>query len=201
MTAAYVYTTHRGKRVSPAHAVLLAAFERAHGLLYVNQGARTIGEQAAFYATYLRVGYPLAARPWGGAPHIKWGAAHHALDVNAGPAHALAAFYRARGVPVAFNVPGEPWHMDTLDLAALARAAATIAPPAFPTIRKGSHGAAVQKLQVYLRAAGYLPARWHVHQSYTLYVRRAVRRAQRDHLVPVDGIVGAKTWRALGARP
>src|SRR3712207_5983007 len=106
------YTTHHGKRVSWAHKRMLSAYERKTGrAIYINQGARTLAEQAAFYAHYLRYGRPLAARPWGGAPHIKWGAPNHALDVNAPePANSLARFYRDHGVPVAFNVPGEPWH-------------------------------------------------------------------------------------------
>ncbi len=193
------YTTHRGKRVSRSHAKMLAAYEKVHGPLYINQGARTLAEQAVFYANYLRYGHPLAARPWGGAPHIKWGAEHHAMDINANVVQGVAAFYRSKGVPVSFNVNGEPWHLDTLDEAALIRAAAKL-DTGFPTIRKGSHGRAVQKLQVYLRAAGYLPKKWHCHFSYTLTVRRAVRALQKDHGLTVDGVCGDATWRAVGAK-
>lgn len=190
------YTTHHGKRVSPAHSALLKAYEKKTGnLLYINQGARTLAEQAAFYANYLRGGN-LAARPWGGAPHIKWGAQHHALDINADVVRNVAAFYTAHGVPVAFNVPSEAWHMDTLDEAALLRSAARLTDPE-PTIRKGSEGPSVQKLQVYLRTAGYLPKRWRVHQKYTIFVRRAVRKLQKAHKLPVDGVVGKGTWAAL----
>lgn len=190
------YTTHHGKRVSQAHATMLAAYEKKRGRLDINQGARTLAEQAAFYAHYLRYGYPLAARPWGGAPHIKWGAQHHALDINADIVQSVAAFYREHGVPVAFNVRGEPWHMDTLDEGALLHVAARLSDEE-PRIRKGSTGPSVQKLQVYLRGAGYLPKRWRVHQKYTIFVRRALRRFQRDHRLAVDGVVGPATWSAL----
>lgn len=192
------YTTHRGKRVSPSHAKMLYAYEKVHGPVYINQGARTLAEQARFYSNYLRYGHPLAARPWGGAPHIKWKREHHALDINSDIAQKVAAFYRSHGVPVAFNVRGEPWHMDTLDESALVRAAQKL--ETLPIIKKGSQGPAVQKLQVYLRAAGYLPSRWHVHQKYTLTVRRAVRKLQKDHGLRVDGVVGSNTWEAVGAK-
>lgn len=202
---AYSYTTHRGKRVSRAHAVMLAAYERKTGrALYINQGARTIAEQTAFWNHYQRYGWPLAAYPSPGAPHIKYGRENHALDINADVVRGLAAFYRANGVPVAFNVPGEPWHMDTPSETALIAAAKRLGGTAFlPTIRKGSHGPSVAKLQVYLRMAkdsrgkGYLPAGWHAHESYTLFVRKAVRRFQREHNLTADGIVGPKTWGVL----
>lgn len=188
------YTTHHGKRVSPAHSVMLKAYEKEHGLLFINQGARTIAEQAAFYANYLRGGN-LAAKPFPGAPHIKFGRQNHALDINANVVQSVAAFYRKHGVQVAFNVPSEAWHMDTLVEAELLAAAAKLT--ADPTIRKGSHGPGVQKLQVYLRRAGYLPKRWRVHQKYTIFVRRAVRKFQKDHKMKADGVVGPATWKAL----
>lgn len=70
-------------------------------------------------------------------------------------------------------------------------------PNPYPTIRKGSHGPSVLKLQVLLRNAGYLPAKWHAHESYTLFVRKAVRKFQREHDLTDDGIVGNKTWGVL----
>ena len=72
-------------------------------------------------------------------------------------------------------------------------------PPAnkYPTIRKGSKGRSVRRAQVLLRQAGYLPARWHAHNSYTLYVRRRVRKFQKMHGLKVDGIIGSATWGAL----
>lgn len=186
---------HRGKRVSVSHAAMLKAYEVAEGPLYINQGRRTLAEQTKFWLHYKRYGSPLAAYPSPNAPHIKSNREHHALDINANVVQRVATFYRSHGVPVAFNVPGEPWHMDVLDEKKLIAAAAKLSTE--PTIRKGSKGKSVQKLQVLLRGAGYLPKRWRVHQKYTLHVRRAVRKFQKDHRMKVDGVVGPATWKAI----
>lgn len=194
------YTTYHGKRVSLDHAIVLSAYERKYGTpAQVNQGARTLAEQAAFYAHYLRYGYPLAARPWGGAPHIKWGAGHHALDINSGSGHGqaghVAAYYRSLGIPVAFNVPGEPWHMDTLDRAALRRAAARLSFPR--TIRPGHRGRNVLYLKSLMRHKGlrrFLPGRVYGRGSVA-----AIKRFQKKHHLRADGIVGPATWKALRA--
>ena len=172
---------HRGKRVSGAHAVMLRAYERATGVvLHINQGRRTLAEQAAFYAAYLRGG-TLAARPVPGAPHIKQGHAHHALDINDGIVDRVAAFYRKRGVPVAFNVRGEPWHMDTTDEGALLRAARRL-DESDPVLREGHRGPSVVRLKKLLYAKG---------------THDAVERFQDANDLKADGIVGAATWKAL----
>ena len=193
------YTAHHGKRVSVAHGTMLAAYElKRSRRLDINQGARTLAEQARFYYNYRFRGGNLAAPPIPSAPHIKRGRQHHALDINANVVQDVAAFYRSHGVPVAFNVAGEPWHMDTLSEAKLLAAAAKLTPE--PIIRKGSKGKSVQKLQVLLRGAGYLPKRWKVHQKYTIFVRRAVRKFQAKNNMHVDGVVGKRTWDLLRKR-
>jgi hypothetical protein len=183
------YTKHRGKRVSPAHKTMLAAYEHQYGrAVHINQGARTLREQAAFYAHYLRYGRPLAARPWGGAPHIKWGKQHHALDINAPePAHSVAAFYRAHGVPVAFNVRGEAWHMDTLDEKKLIAAANRIAGHRHESIRFGSHGSLVLLVDLVApdaRAEGVVSRR---HQSDAQRLAQAHRSVDADRAGCHDG--------------
>lgn len=190
------YTTHHGKRVSPAHKTMLEAYERAHGPVYINQGARTLAEQAIFYAHYLRYGRPVAARPWGGAPHIKWGHQHHAMDINAPePAHSVAAYYRARGVSVAFNVANEPWHMDTLWEAQLLAAARRVGGHEHVSIRFGSRGPLVAK-------AKFLMRRWGLtgfdrSNRFGPGMRSAVKRLQKKHGLKADGVIGARTWKLL----
>lgn len=123
---------HHGKRVSYSHGVLLRHYEQTKKRkLHINQGRRTIAEQTRFWNAWQRFKRggppaPLAAFPAPGAPHIKNGKEHHALDIDDGVVDEVAEFYRELDVPVAFNVPGEPWHMDTLDEAKLISAAAKI---------------------------------------------------------------------------
>lgn len=190
------YTTFHGKRVSPAHKVLLAEYERHHGGITINQGARTLREQAAFYAHYLRYGSPLAARPWGGAPHIKWGRQHHALDINAPqPARSVADFYRKHGVPVAFNVRGEPWHMDTLDERALIRSAGRLAPHHHASLRFGSHGTLVTHAKSLMRGWGLTG--FDRSNRFGPGMRSAIKRLQAKHGLEASGVIGPKTWALL----
>ena len=66
-----------------------------------------------------------------------------------------------------------------------------------PTIVKGTHGPAVERLQVRLRAIGYLPRGWRISKNYSFWVRRAVRRFQKDHGRKVNGVVNQEIWDAL----
>lgn len=198
------YATYHGKRVSKAHAAVLNAYERKYGApAQVNQGARTIAEQTAFWNHYRKYGSPLAAFPAPGAPHIKYGQAHHALDINSGSgvgqSQHVASYYRSLGISVAFNVPSEAWHMDTLDKNALLRAAKKVG---VPVLRRGSRGAEVVRLKKLLYAKGirnFTGKRnsnryWPVFNQWT---RAAVIRFQKAHGLKGDGIVGPATWRKL----
>ncbi|MCS6812301.1 MAG: peptidoglycan-binding protein [Cyanobacteria bacterium] len=67
--------------------------------------------------------------------------------------------------------------------------------PEFPTLRRGSRGEAVERLQQRLRARGFL-------QSFPDGVfgpntEAAVKAAQRRYGLEPDGIVGPATWDAL----
>ena len=104
-----------GKRVSREwHTVLTAA--RGDGVRFtLNSGRRTLAEQALLYATFLRVGRPLAAKPSRTAPHIRVGRLDHAVDINAsdGGAQRFAGWMQDHGLRAAFTVPGEPWHIES----------------------------------------------------------------------------------------
>lgn len=101
----------------------------------LNDGRRTEAIQRARIAKH---GLWSPSNPTGAAParqsspHIKHGAANHALDVrwDDGGAARLAVFYRRRGVPMVFNVPAERWHVDpTSEVALIAAARRLDAPP------------------------------------------------------------------------
>lgn len=209
---AYVFLN--GKRVSPAHNSVLRAYHRKYGVWpQVNQGARTLAEQNGFWQAWLRFRRVLAARPFPGAPHIKYGRQHHALDINAGSgrgqAQHVAAFYRSLGVPVAFNVPREPWHMDTLDEAALKRAAARVGGGSGePTLRKSAKPSGhVIKLKKLLYNNGIRdfsgpPSKPNSNRYSAVFgtnTKKAVARFQRQHGLSPDGVVGPATWRKLRA--
>lgn len=90
------------------------------------------------------------------------------------------------------DAPGEWWHIKWNGTGK------ATSPDKYPIIQKGSKDSdAIKRLQVYLRAKGCLPQKWSVHRSYTLYVRRAVRKFQKLHNLPVDGVVGPATWAKL----
>lgn len=197
------YTTHHGKRVSPAHRVMLRAWEEEHNrTLYINQGARTLAEQAHFYWLYKFRGGNVAARPWPPAPHIKYGKQHHANDINADVAQSVAAFYRKHGVPVAFNVSGEPWHMDTLDEAKLIAAAARLGKSILPVLQRGQTGRSVVKLKklLYDKGIRFFSGK-NSSNRYIPYfgssTKDAVQRFQKKHGLKADGEVGNSTWEEL----
>lgn len=185
---------------------MLKAYEAKHGPVFINQGARTIAEQTVFWLHFLRFGSPRAARPFPGAPHIKGGANNHAMDINAPqPVSSVAAFYRAHGVSVAFNVPGEPWHMDTLSSAQLAAAARKLRGTA-RVLRLGSKGDDVKELQKDLRAVG----RWgnskgfrgrdrKVGSTFGPATRTALKGYQRSQKLKADGVYGPTTRKHLEA--
>jgi putative chitinase len=71
-------------------------------------------------------------------------------------------------------------------------------PHGLPVLRRGSKGQAVGDLQRTLRKLGFMLA---VDDDYGAGTEVAVAAfQQREGLAPVDGIVGADTWRALDAQ-
>lgn len=127
----------QGKRVSKTWDWVLSGYVReTNNPIRLNQGRRTMAEQRVFrnaYERYLRGGpwAPLAAVPSNDAPHIWAGRENHALDVDAymNGENRLQAWLARHGVNAVNNVPGESWHMQTYDEAALKRLARKLGPP------------------------------------------------------------------------
>lgn len=67
----------------------------------------------------------------------------------------------------------------------------------YPVIKRGAKGTPVKRLEVYLRAAGYLKPQHKVGGVYNIWIRRAVWRFQRAAGLKANGIVDKKTWAAL----
>lgn len=69
--------------------------------------------------------------------------------------------------------------------------------PDRPTLRNGSKGDDVERLQELLMIHGYDLGRWGVDGSFGNATETAVRFFQSLHGLFVDGVVGEKTWAAL----
>jgi hypothetical protein len=94
------------------------------------------------------------------------------------------------GVRDPSDAPWESWHtlvhLDPVEVPP---------PPREPTLRKGIiNRAAVTRLQKLLVADGIKAP---VNGRYDLATRRAVRRFQKAHNLPVDGVAGTSTWAAI----
>jgi len=66
-----------------------------------------------------------------------------------------------------------------------------------PTVKKGSKGDAVRMLQQILTDFGYSPGA--VDGDFGTKTEKAVKDFQTDFGLVVDGIVGPKSWAALGS--
>jgi hypothetical protein len=173
-------STHRGVRVSTAHRIMLEAAERAGVAFRVNDGQRTIAiqqQRVRDHGVWSPRNPHGAALPQPGAPHIKRGAANHALDVDMlsprGGHLALAAFYRRHGVPVAFNVPTEGWHADPTDEAALLRAARELVVPPDPLAEYPAEE------RRWIREYDRLKSRTVIHDEHRLRVLRVTMTVRR----------------------
>lgn len=67
--------------------------------------------------------------------------------------------------------------------------------PVYPTLRLNDRGSVVQELQAKLRARGY-PVQ--VDGVFGLVTESRVKQFQKERGLTVDGIVGKRTWDALG---
>jgi peptidoglycan hydrolase-like protein with peptidoglycan-binding domain len=86
-------------------------------------------------------------------------------------------------------VHGRRWALIALAVLALLATAAGTANAAAKPLKKGSHGARVEKMQRWLGV--------HADGIFGSGTKRAVKRFQRAHNLTADGIVGPATWAAL----
>jgi len=75
---------------------------------------------------------------------------------------------------------------------------AATTPAVNPTLKKGSTGAAVQRMQKLLIGKGQKLPRYGPDGDFGAETDAAVRAFQKAQGLTVDGIVGAKTWATLG---
>lgn len=174
----------------------------------LNEGLRTMGEQWAFY----RNQPPLAAFPSPLAPHIKKGFNNQAVDGNSlnGAIQRLAQFYQSLGIPVAFNVSGESWHMDVLSHLAVVAAAKKIRKERSKAVlNRGDRQKAVKFLKYQLhyildpqtKLPYFKPGETRPNKGYPVTfgtdLESAVKRFQGDHKLKADGEVGPLTDRKI----
>lgn len=196
-------------RLSPAQYIICQEAIR-RGIIDpedLNEGHRTMSEQWHFWNNQP----PLAAFPAPGAPHIKWGLAHHAIDANSfnGASERLENFYQSLGIPVSHNVPTEAWHMDVLSAAKVRAVAKELKKKRVPVLTHGEVSHAVRHLKeelhhivdphskaVYFRPGEKKPnSGW--GEAFGDDLVHAVREFQRDHKLRDDGQVGPKTDKAI----
>ena len=65
------------------------------------------------------------------------------------------------------------------------------------SLRKGSKGPDVAKLQSILLDLGYPLDDYGIDENFGLETENAVKSFQNQHNLTVDGIVGKKTWEKL----
>ena len=193
-----------GERVSKEWGCVLHDMRDDGVVFNVNEGHRTMARQWYFWNGYRKrlPGFNLAAFPSPFAPHIRTGRIDHAIDFSNDAR--VFAWLQRKGLNPRRTVAGESWHIEVS--AADLRAYYKAYDKTSTVVRKGSRGQKVKTLQVLLRQAyspstkkGYLRSSWKVHDKYTLHVRRAVRKFQREHQLHVDGVVGPRTWKSLRA--
>jgi hypothetical protein len=119
-----------GQAVSKPWFVVLTEYRERGGKFRVNSGRRTIAEQWRLYRKYKAGTGNLAAYPAPSAPHINYGRANHAIDVDAlavkaGAPHRMVKWLRKHGVKATRPVRNEPWHIQ-VDRAGLLRLARRI---------------------------------------------------------------------------
>lgn len=146
-------------------------------------GYRTYERQVYFWNLYLSGRGNLAAHP--GTSNHGWGIA---VDLASPQMRRIVDQIGAKyGFSKAWSdAPTEWWHV---------RFKEGVWHPAVSVLKRGSRGERVKQLQRRLRQIGFksVPVDGH----YGLRTERAVKRFQRKHHLPADGVAGPKTISAL----
>ena len=164
--------------------------ERDYGVTLRTASARTAyrpyADQEYFWDQYLHHGGNLAARP--GTSNHGWALA---VDLATPQMRAIVdkIGHKYGWAKEWSDAPSEWWHLRW-------RAGVWHGHVGDPIIKKGStQRGPIRTLQKLLRGAGYRSVS--VNGRYDLLSRIAVRRFQRKQKLPVDGVVGSRTWAAL----
>lgn len=162
-----------GKRVSTTWGIILRNAERKGVLHAINQGRRTMAEQAEFVrekGLWTPSNPTGAARPSPTAPHIRVGREDHALDVNyPQPVLALQKFLSDHGVAARRPIAAEPWHIEAISEKSLIALAKRLKQPS----KRQRLALELKHIRARVREIGHwTPARARRAESIKKFLRR-----------------------------
>lgn len=129
------------------------------------------------------IAYPSISR---GLPIPDWAVG---LDIGSVSGQAFCNAAREEGWVVTVTYPSsESWHVNF-------RKRPKFNPWKLIPLKRGKRGSRVHKLTRYLSALEVLDG--HARRKFDEEVEDAVRAFQREHKLPVDGVVGIHTWRQV----
>ena len=197
-----------GKRVADCSGLFTWAFRQLGGTMY--HGSNTMYRDYCTAKGRLSGGKRVDGQPLkrGTAVFTGTEADHGHVGLYVGYGTVIEAAGTKAGV-VASNVSADKWtfwgELKGVDYSGEDGAAGPASPEAgpvtssnTPTLRKGSKGAYVTLLQKQLLDRGYGLGSWGADGDFGSATEKAVRAFQGDQGLAVDGIVGPKTWAALG---